>query len=88
MLETARTQIEAMGKQHAAALLQYHLENRCHLAPWSPVRDEQFYTFEYWEDFCDASEALFESGKEIKFVAIDKETREVVGVCSYTPFFV
>ncbi|EGU40957.1 GNAT family N-acetyltransferase [Vibrio splendidus] len=84
MLETARTQIEAMGKQHAAVLLQYHLENRCHLAPWSPMRDEQFYTLEYWEDFCHASEALFESGKEIKFVAIDKETREVVGVCSYT----
>ena len=50
MLETTRTQIEAMGKQHAASLLQYHLENRCHLAPWSPMRDEQFYTLEYWED--------------------------------------
>ncbi|EPO0011657.1 GNAT family N-acetyltransferase [Vibrio alginolyticus] len=84
MINTTRTRIEAMSNRHASNLLSYELENREHLAPWSPLRTDEFYTLDNWRSLCEASESAFEKGSEVKFVALDKDTGEIIGVCSFT----
>ncbi|EJB1797693.1 GNAT family N-acetyltransferase [Vibrio parahaemolyticus] len=84
MIDTERTRIEVMSKKHASSMLTYQLENREHLAPWSPLRTDEFYTLDNWLSQCEASESAFEKGSEVKFVALDKDTDEIVGVCSFT----
>ncbi|MEZ8368496.1 GNAT family N-acetyltransferase [Vibrio splendidus] len=84
MIDTARTRIEVMSSKHASDMLAYQLENREHLAPWSPLRTDEFYTLDNWLSQCKNSESAFEKGSEVKFVALDKDAGEIVGVCSFT----
>lgn len=84
MINTARTYIEVMSKKHAPALLAYELENSDHLSPWSPKRSDKFYTLDIWLSVCEASELAFKKGNEVRFVALHKETNEIVGVCNFT----
>ncbi len=32
----------------AQEILNFYVENRTHLTPWEPERNEHFYTLEYW----------------------------------------
>lgn len=84
MIDTARTRIEVMSIKHASDMLAYEIENREHLAPWSPLRTDEFYTLDNWISQCEASESSFENGSEVKFVALDKDTGGIVGICSFT----
>lgn len=47
LMHTARTCIRLAGAADAPALCRYRVENRAHLAPWEPLRDEAFYTPEH-----------------------------------------
>ncbi len=47
LLHTARTCIRLAGVADAPKLWRYRVENRAHLAPWEPLRDEAFYTVEH-----------------------------------------
>ena len=84
MIDTARTRLEVISRKHALEIFAYELENREHLAPWSPLRTDEFYTLDNCMSQCEASESAFEAGNEVKFVALDKDTSEIVGVCSFT----
>lgn len=46
-LITPRTRIRPMAGADTQALLRYRTENREHLAPWEPLRDEAYYTPEH-----------------------------------------
>jgi ribosomal-protein-alanine N-acetyltransferase len=84
MIDTQRTRIEVVSKQHASIILAYELENRKHLAPWSPLRTDEFYTLDYWMTLCEASELAFNTGCEFRFVALDKDTGQMIGACHFT----
>lgn len=43
-LSTERTHIRLLRGADTQALLRYRSENRGHLAPWEPLRDEAYYT--------------------------------------------
>lgn len=46
-LHTARTRSRLLLEVDAPLLLSYRLENREHLAPWEPLRNESFFTLEH-----------------------------------------
>lgn len=46
-LQTARTRIRLPVASDAAKLLRYRTENRAHLAPWEPLREDRYYTLEH-----------------------------------------
>jgi ribosomal-protein-alanine N-acetyltransferase len=46
-LRTPRTRSRLLLEVDAPLLLRYRLENRKHLAPWEPLRDENFFTLEH-----------------------------------------
>lgn len=47
VLQTARTRIRLPEPSDAAKLLRFRVENRAHLAPWEPSRDDDYYTLEH-----------------------------------------
>ncbi|MDE1893658.1 MAG: GNAT family N-acetyltransferase [Pseudomonadota bacterium] len=46
LLRTAHTRIRLPEPSDAPGLLRYRLENRAHLAPWEPLREESYYALE------------------------------------------
>jgi ribosomal-protein-alanine N-acetyltransferase len=49
VLRTARTCIRLPETSDAAKLLQFRVDNRAHLAPWEPLREDSYYTLEHCE---------------------------------------
>ncbi len=47
LLQTARTRIRLPEASDAQELLRYRVENRAHLAPWEPLREDSYYTLEH-----------------------------------------
>lgn len=50
VLETARLIGAPVGPEHAPAQLAYYQRNQAHLAPWEPVRPNDFLTLGFWQD--------------------------------------
>lgn len=48
VLETDRLLLTLLPGSAAHRMLVFHVENRAHLAPWSPATPPGFYTDEYW----------------------------------------
>ncbi|MGY3040534.1 ribosomal-protein-alanine N-acetyltransferase [Rhodanobacter sp. TND4EL1] len=46
MLQTERTRIRLPEPSDAARLLRFRVDNRAHLAPWEPLREDSYYTLE------------------------------------------
>jgi ribosomal-protein-alanine N-acetyltransferase len=47
VLQTGRTCIRLPEPSDAAKLLRFRVENRAHLAPWEPLREDSYYTLEH-----------------------------------------
>lgn len=60
-----------------AALASAYRANREHLAPWEPIRDEDFFTAEWQEHHARECEAEADAGRSLRFVieAADGEIR-------------
>ncbi|MGO1298907.1 MAG: GNAT family N-acetyltransferase [Vibrio sp.] len=85
MLETSRTKIELLRPQHAQAMLEYYQSNSAHLAPWEPLRTDDYYTLPFWDELAKQSVLAFDMGQEYRFVVFHKDhSRQVIGVCNFT----
>lgn len=84
MIQTKRTIIEILPVQDASLLLNYYVENQAHLAPWEPIRGEDYLTLENWRNVLQKATEDFESGKEYRFVALTPDRQEVIAVCNFT----
>lgn len=47
VLQTARTRIRLPEPSDAPKLLRFRVDNRAHLAPWEPLREDSYYTLEH-----------------------------------------
>ena len=47
VLQTARTCIRLPEPSDAVKLLRFRVDNRVHLAPWEPLREDSYYTLEH-----------------------------------------
>ncbi|GAB6260938.1 ribosomal protein S5-alanine N-acetyltransferase [Photobacterium sp. CCB-ST2H9] len=84
MLATPRTRLEILPADDAGLLLAYYRENQAHLAPWEPIRDENYLTLPNWQTQLSNAQAAFDAGSEYRFVALNPARTEVVGVCNFT----
>lgn len=84
MLTTARTVIRPLGTGYADLLLDYVIDNREHLAPWEPLRQERYYTLDYCFDLAAAAQLEREQGTEFRFVILDEAELEIIGLCNFT----
>ncbi|CAM5574003.1 GNAT family N-acetyltransferase [Rhodanobacter lindaniclasticus] len=47
LLRTARTRIRLPESSDAVKLQRFRVDNRAHLAPWEPLREDSYYTLEH-----------------------------------------
>lgn len=70
-------------------MLAFYEENREHLARWSPLPPEGYYTERYWRGRLAQARAEFERDLSMKLVLFERERGAdgpVIGVCNFTNF--
>ena len=84
VIKTERAILEILSPADAGMMLQYFLDNREHLRPWEPAREERFFTLPHWEKQLSEDQLLCESGVAFKFCALDPDRGEVIGNCNFS----
>ena len=79
VLRTPRTELRVARIADAKAVLTYRLENRAHLAPWEPLRDEGYYTLEGARTSIVQWSSVSRAGIAWPFCIFDPETGRVMG---------
>ena len=78
-LATPRTLVRPAGEADATALWQFRMENRQHLAPWEPLREERYYTQGHCaQTIADWRESI-RLDRGYPFLVLDPGEREVIG---------
>lgn len=77
-LETQRLVLEPLKVQHAAAFLEYWIQNRSHFQPWEPARAEIFYTLRHQESSIAQSQVDAERGLLMRFAVFERDGPAIV----------
>ncbi len=84
LLSTTRLQIERLTESHVQRLHSYLVENRKHLEPWEPLRNEEYFTESSCLQRIRRSEDEHGAGVSLKLVAFKPDGNEIVGLCDFT----
>lgn len=68
----------------AERIAQYFRDNRSHLTPWDPKRDEAFYTTDGWRQRLLKLSELHKMGIGFYLIIIDVETNQILGTISFS----
>ncbi|MBD2850152.1 GNAT family N-acetyltransferase, partial [Acinetobacter baumannii] len=71
-IEIEKIQVISLYDCSSKALLDFYIKNKKHLANSMPLRENSFYTEEYWEQQIVSYIELFKEKKAIKFVLVHK----------------
>lgn len=82
LLLTARTRIRLVGATDASLLWHYRVENRDHLAPWEPLREETFYSPEHAAATISDGVRLVEADRAYPFVVLDRDEAAILATCT------
>ncbi|WP_321885533.1 ribosomal protein S5-alanine N-acetyltransferase [Paraburkholderia bannensis] len=83
-LVTDRLKLQALDTADAAELLQYQLDNRQHLQPWEPLRDDAFYTIEAIQRRIAGMVYQMSEGNALHLLIRDAQHQSVIGECNFT----
>lgn len=81
---TKRTLIDVLTPDEAVLMLRYQQDNKAHLTPWEPARDEAYYTPTFWEKVIAHRLALYQSGRELPYVIFNPERTDIIGTCHFS----
>jgi ribosomal-protein-alanine N-acetyltransferase len=86
VIRTKRLLLTLPPVEAAPRMLSYVLENREHLAPWSPPDPPGYYTEDYWRKRLAAARAEFKRGQSLRLVFFERArpASAVVGDCNFT----
>lgn len=83
-LMTDRLNLRALSPDDASALLQYQIDNRQHLQPWEPLRDDAFYTVEAIQRRVANMAHQMSEGNALYLLIRDAQLHTVIGECNFT----
>ncbi|NHQ87887.1 ribosomal protein S5-alanine N-acetyltransferase [Iodobacter sp. HSC-16F04] len=83
-INTGRLKLVLAEPAQAALWASFQQENRNHLAPWDPQRDEDFFTPFAWQLRLENARLQFEQGTAIHWVLLDAHSTEMLGQCSFS----
>jgi [ribosomal protein S5]-alanine N-acetyltransferase len=87
VLESDRLILRLANRQDAAAILQFHLQNKEFLAPFEPARPDEFYCLPYWQDNIERALVEFNYDHAIKFCVFKKtEPQILIAKINFTQF--
>jgi ribosomal-protein-alanine N-acetyltransferase len=83
-IQTERTELILLTPDNAHLFLAYQLKNKDRLAPWEPTREIDYFSDKLSLERAEAAQNDFKNGSAIRFIAIDRESKQVAAVCNFT----
>lgn len=83
-LLTERLLLRAPCRQDANRILGYRLENREHLRPWEPARDDAYFTLGATENQLDAMQRHMEAETAKHWIVESRADAKMLGECNFT----
>lgn len=80
-LVTDRLQLRILLPEHASLLQAYLLANRSHLAPWEPLRSNDYFTLEQCQERLFQNFRQMENGSAVYFAVCSGE--QMIGSCNF-----
>jgi [ribosomal protein S5]-alanine N-acetyltransferase len=84
LLQTERTDLYIQNCELIDLIADYYQENRIHLSPWEPVRDEDYFEEEQIAIRLDGAFKSYREGQSVQLAALNKNHNEIIGVCNFT----
>jgi len=83
-LETTRLRLVLPGSHDAPRLLQYYKDNKQHLAPWEPLRSDEFYRKPFWVAETAKVKDDFLNDRSLRLALLDRFDPDgpILGQCS------
>lgn len=86
-LESARTILRLAEIDDVPAIIDYYTINRVHLAPFEPIRSEDFYSQSYWYKEVKARLDAFNADQSLKLFLFEKEhSKVIIGSINFANF--
>ncbi|WP_423392008.1 GNAT family N-acetyltransferase [Burkholderia sp. LMG 21824] len=83
-LVTRRLILQALRTDDAAQLLRYQLENRKHLQPWEPLRNDEFFTLEAIKRRVEGMVHQMNEGNSLHLLIRSIDSDAMIGECNFT----
>ena len=84
-LSTERLILSLPRADQAAAMLDFVVRNRTHLAPWNPPEPAGVHKIEHWHDVVGKSVAAFTAGNAVRFwIAPNDKPETIIGSIGYS----
>jgi ribosomal-protein-alanine N-acetyltransferase len=75
-LSTERLELRPPDEHDAERLCAFAVENREHLAPWEPLRSDEYFTLEHWKEEAASLQRRAWAGTGISFMLLPRECPE------------
>ncbi|HUA79006.1 MAG TPA: GNAT family N-acetyltransferase [Dyella sp.] len=82
-LKTPRTHIRMAEEIDAPKLLHYRVDNRAHLAPWEPLRENEYYTLEHCARTIADSRELAKQDRGYLLMGFDRTEQAIFATCHF-----
>jgi ribosomal-protein-alanine N-acetyltransferase len=83
-IATERLVLRQTARSNATALLAYYQANRAHLAPWEPLRPQQFYTREAIDERLAEMARRMAAGTALSLLLCEPLGGRIIGECNFT----
>jgi ribosomal-protein-alanine N-acetyltransferase len=84
LIKTKRTTLTILKPERAELIYTYYQENKSHIAPWEPERNETFYSFSSCRDRVTMAYTGFFQKQSVNFSILDSHESEIIGLCNFT----
>ena len=87
-IETSRLLLTVPTPQMAQQRLEFALRNRVHLAKWEPIRTDDYYSLEHWQNTLATMVANFHADRSLHFVLLNPSNPNgpILGTCNFNNF--
>ncbi|MDM4564491.1 GNAT family N-acetyltransferase, partial [Klebsiella oxytoca] len=86
LLSTERTDICLLAPDHARHLQDYLLENRSHLAPFEPLRNDDYFTLDTIAQRISSARREYDEKRSLMLVFTLKNEPQIIGSINFTNF--
>jgi ribosomal-protein-alanine N-acetyltransferase len=83
-LPCKRLTLAILSPSQAALESDFHRRNQAHLAPWSPIRADDYYNVERVRSRLSLQAMAFDEGCAVHFAVLDPDSGEMIGACNFS----
>ncbi|MBD1576997.1 GNAT family N-acetyltransferase [Vibrio sp. S11_S32] len=76
--------LRLLKSNDAKLMCQFYAQNKPHLQPWEPIRDDVYYSESGWAKRIETLNIAHQHKLSFSFIILDKEQLQVYGVINYT----